>query len=402
VCAAHESAGSVIRLAFKDSANSSRVLTRALNLEGTGWGPDDKEPSISLITTTGLPEVFVVFELSGFKVLLYRQNQYLKITRFRRAGSQGDTRTLDVESERFTWIGAEHVARRGTAKVHIFYRNNRTKQVRQRIYDVQADALVGPTYTSQDDAFDQVVPSAGHASGSSKRVVWRHSFTRQNATYFTYRHGRYQTSGEQLIFPYGPAIAPWTTIKNFTAVARNRQRYREDVQTIVITNTLSQTQHFTHEAYFLAPLHLALQLQANGQYTAALDWFRLLYDYAEPLRDRKVYYGLVSEEQLEVDPQRQSDWLLDPLDPHAIAATRRNTYTRYTLLSIVRCLLDYADAEFARDTSESVPRARTLYMTALELLGGQELKAEPAQRRRHHRGTGGRSARSAGAPRGLV
>ena len=80
-------------------ANSNRVLTRALNLEGTGWDPGDREPSMSLITTTGIPKVFAVFELSGFKVLLYRQNQYLKVTRFRRVGNQGDTRTLDVEAE---------------------------------------------------------------------------------------------------------------------------------------------------------------------------------------------------------------------------------------------------------------------------------------------------------------
>src|SRR5262249_36483420 len=59
-----------------------------------------------------------------------------------------------------------------------------------------------------------------------------------------------------------------------------------------------------------------------------------------------------------------------------IAESRQNTYTRFTLLSLVRCLLEYADAEFTRDSAESLPRARTLYMTALELLESIELRQQ--------------------------
>ena len=59
--------------------------------------------------------------------------------------------------------------------------------------------------------------------------------------------------------------------------------------------------------------------------------------------------------------------------PSAIAATRANSYTRFTQLSIIQCLLDYADTEFARDSAESVARARTLYLTALELLDSGNL-----------------------------
>ena len=78
----------------------------------------------------------------------------------------------------------------------------------------------------------------------------------------------------------------------------------------------------------------------------ALDWFRSIYDYERPLNSRKIYYGLEMEETLEEGFQRLPDWLLDPINPHAIAGTRPNTYTRFTLLSIIRCLLDYADQEF--------------------------------------------------------
>lgn len=139
-------------------------------------------------------------------------------------------------------------------------------------------------------------------------------------------------------------------------------------------NGFSPDTIYLEEAFYFFPVYLALQLQSSGQYIAALDWFRTVYDYKAPLSDRKIYYGLKLEEQYDESTDRASDWLLDPLNPHEIAATRQNTYTRFTLLSIIRCLLDYADAEYTRDTAESVPRARTLYTTALELLDSNELK----------------------------
>ncbi|OWY64947.1 hypothetical protein B7486_44575 [cyanobacterium TDX16] len=132
---------------------------------------------------------------------------------------------------------------------------------------------------------------------------------------------------------------------------------------------------YLEEAYYFVPIHLALALQRNGEYTAALDWFRIVYDYTFLHESkRKIYYGLVKEEVLLDIYKRKPDWLLDPLNPHAIAAERRNTYTRFTLLSIIRCLLDYADAEFTTDTAESNARARQLYLNALDLLDTKELK----------------------------
>jgi hypothetical protein len=131
---------------------------------------------------------------------------------------------------------------------------------------------------------------------------------------------------------------------------------------------------YLEEAYYFVPVQLALKLQSRGQYTAALDLFRSAYDYTKPEGERKIYPGLWLEESLDTTFRRAEEWLLDPLNPHAIAATRRNTYTRYTILSIIRCFLEFADAEFTRDTTESVARARALYMTALDLLDTPELK----------------------------
>jgi hypothetical protein len=132
---------------------------------------------------------------------------------------------------------------------------------------------------------------------------------------------------------------------------------------------------YIQEAYYYVPIYLALQLQKRGQYLASLDWFRTVYYWgASSQTQRKIYYGLVRESSAELTFQRNDDWLLDPLNPHNIAETRRNTYTRFTLISIAQCLLDYANAEFTKDTSESVPRARELYRTALDLLKEDDLK----------------------------
>ncbi|MEM7584429.1 MAG: neuraminidase-like domain-containing protein [Acidobacteriota bacterium] len=126
---------------------------------------------------------------------------------------------------------------------------------------------------------------------------------------------------------------------------------------------------YLEEAYFLVPMHLALELQSRGHYTAALDWIRSVYDFSMPAGQRKIYYGLHDPEHGGMAPyERTEDWLIDPLDPHRIAAARTGVTTRFTLLALVRCLLAYADAEFTRDTSESVARARLLYLTALEIL----------------------------------
>ena len=140
---------------------------------------------------------------------------------------------------------------------------------------------------------------------------------------------------------------------------------------------------YLEEAFYDLPLAIALGLQQSHDYAHALDWFRLLYDYSQPQAARKVFFGLVLDEQgadqsAAADPasyaRRLLDWVRDPLDPHATAALRPHSYTRGTLQLLVRCLLDYADTEFTQDTAESLERARILYQTAHDLLGEPVLR----------------------------
>jgi hypothetical protein len=135
---------------------------------------------------------------------------------------------------------------------------------------------------------------------------------------------------------------------------------------------------YQEEAFYFLPVYIALQLQRTGFYQEAADWFRTVYDFNRPPAERKIYYGLVEEENLGPGLERISDWLGDPLNPHAIASTRTNTYTRFTLLSIIRLLIDHANTEFTRYAPESLHRARTLYQTALGLLKSPGLTTDPA------------------------
>jgi hypothetical protein len=142
------------------------------------------------------------------------------------------------------------------------------------------------------------------------------------------------------------------------------------------TNPHLGISNFVKEIFYFVPVTLALQLQKSGQYLAALNWFRSVYAHDLKGDERKIYRGLALETPANVPPNYTptSDWLLAGLNPHEIVTKRPNAYTCFTLMALIRCLLDFADAEFTRCTSESLPRARALYVTALDLLRQPELQ----------------------------
>jgi hypothetical protein len=221
---------------------------------------------------------------------------------------------------------------------------------------------------------EQIVPNTGLALTSN---LWAYSVNKGRVgvyrTTFTFPANNALTEGG------GVRLAPYVTgpFEIADRLAENALQERRFVLDSIFDGNFDGPQSnldYLEEAYYFVPIHLALQLQSRGQYIAALDLFRTVYDYSRSDELRKIYPGLRFEEFLSTNLTRADDWLRDPLNPHAIAATRKNTYTRFTVLSIIRCLLEFADSEFTRDTSESVARARTLYTTALELLEAPELK----------------------------
>lgn len=152
---------------------------------------------------------------------------------------------------------------------------------------------------------------------------------------------------------------------------------RMDIQTMYAANkdVPASILVYLKEAYNLLPIYLGYGLQRNQEYEQALLYYRQVFDYLQPKGMQKIDFGLRLEELLFLD-YSLTDELLNDFNAHAIAATRRNTFTRQILLLIIRCLIDYADSLFARDNVSDNAQARELYAQALTLLDVKELKPE--------------------------
>jgi hypothetical protein len=143
----------------------------------------------------------------------------------------------------------------------------------------------------------------------------------------------------------------------------------------------NQPPNYIQEIFYGVPLQLAWQLQKSGAYLTALDWYQTVFAYNLPLDKRKIYYGLERETNVAPILHRSGHWLSnrEQLNPHIIADSRTgsNPHTRFTLMSLSRCLMEFADSEFTRDTAESLARARELYLTAQRLLLSPDLDTPP-------------------------
>ena len=124
-------------------------------------------------------------------------------------------------------------------------------------------------------------------------------------------------------------------------------------------------------AYYL-PIQIGLVLQRAGDYITALDWFGRVYDFRKGELNQ-VVANLFARRNTSASYQRYDNWLQDPLNPHLIAETRADADQKFILISIIKCLIEYAESEFTADTSESLARARELYLTAERLLNNDLL-----------------------------
>lgn len=231
------------------------------------------------------------------------------------------------------------------------------------------------SYFPTPSSLVKVVPNYGAATPAEGQIVYLAKTGMMTATYCSPVGS---ASGSILGFNHPILVLPALPNNEPIRVAmpgQSQTLQAEQEQQLFQANHLASLsiRSLLEEAYYLVPIYIALRLQDSGEYRAALDWFRTVYDYTLPQEQRKIYYGLKQEESLTDLYNRPENWEVDPLDPHAVARTRRETYTRFTALSIARCLQQYADAEFTLDTSESVPRARELYTRELELLASTGL-----------------------------
>lgn len=198
--------------------------------------------------------------------------------------------------------------------------------------------------------------------------------------------------GSAVVFALAPEIGVTVQIEsgdcvdNFALRAYNIKSHMQanlntpqgnPIGSLYRTNTIKE---ILYEAYYFVPMLIALDQQQRGEYPTALSWYRSVYDYTNNLTtNRKIFYGLVLEQAITNVFDRPADWLLDPLNPHLIAQTRTNAYTKYTLMNIIQCMTSYGDREFTIDTIETVPNARKLYSEVLDLLKVSELNVKPSQ-----------------------
>lgn len=135
------------------------------------------------------------------------------------------------------------------------------------------------------------------------------------------------------------------------------------------------TRNYLYEYFHGVIITIAIRLQRAGFYQEALEWFKNIYDFNAPYNERIIDHLLFlnSANSVSSNFTRSENWLSDPLDPHGIAKGRKDSYTSYVVQQIIRCLVEYADAEFTIDNVESNEHARRLYEKALELFNTTEL-----------------------------
>ena len=269
--------------------------------------------------------------------------------------------------------------------VHVTYLQNNAGEI---VLSVHREAM---TVSSFERNIVSLAPRYNFSSWDSANAVTVYNDTMLAGVQFTQPSGSLNLSGEN-IFSLAPekrvavAIESGECIDNYDLRTANIKEHLKanlnapqgsPIGRYYRTSTVKEV---LYEAYYFVPMLLALDQQQRGDYPTALNWFRSVYDYTNDIRTkRKVFYGLVLEQNIANAFNRPADWLLDPLNPHLVAQTRTNAYTKYTLMNIIQCMLAYGDREFTIDTIETVPNARKLYSEALELLKVNELNVKPSQ-----------------------
>lgn len=130
---------------------------------------------------------------------------------------------------------------------------------------------------------------------------------------------------------------------------------------------------YFEEYYFYIPLVVADFFNLNRFFKDADLWLQLLYNPFLPIDERIIYQGLKNGRDSGYNYRISIAWQLDPFNPFAIASTRLGALLRHTIHRYVEDLLDWADAEFSRDTSESINRARELFEIAQDILQKKDI-----------------------------
>lgn len=277
-------------------------------------------------------------------------------------------------------------------EVFLIYRDNSpsTKTARYALID-----RLGNTATFQAPTLpERIAINCGAGASSSLHACW-YAIDGTNANkIYRATHCQVSVSNELIqitdLLPAAPALKGPFQITDVLSEDELQQRAQEIDQAFAENQgSPLSVLNYLEEAYYFVPLQLMTQLQRSGEYITCLDWLRTVYDYTRPLSKAMIYVGMRPHIQAQQRYQRFMDLLQDPLDAYRLASTRPVALVRFALQNGISCFLDYADSEFSRDTSESVPRARNLYINASRLLDilkqikKQEDKGQRLRRQRH-------------------
>ncbi len=360
--------------------NSQGIHSRHFNPEGTDWAD---APWKTIHSGAGISEIHGIcrvankYQLSA-KTTEDAYNGFLRLYNFN--SSENHINTTNI-------VNADFIGAAIYYPVTIFYFYKRSGNLFYRSIKIATTNQV-----SAEIAAPAGIADLGVSNGMSKEIVQVGNVI-LNMPKDGFRLAYKNTSGQQgyyqafftpdtnnkLAHYYPAQVLPYN-VSWFDLTPSTMNGRKQGIANAFEQNSAAPRHvlNYLWESYYFFPHYLSKQLERSHQYPPALDYLRLVYDYSLPISDRKIFFGLQLESSLPLSYERPADWLSDALNPHDIAATRQQTYTRYTLLTLVRCFLQAADAEFTRDTAESLATARTYYAAALELLDSPELQPRQA------------------------
>jgi hypothetical protein len=176
-------------------------------------------------------------------------------------------------------------------------------------------------------------------------------------------------------FVYTGGGAP-ATITYFAPSSSQQATNRENLLAYCTQACTLPDKNTPMEVFWVVPMLFGQLLAQQGQYTDALSWYELAFPFTDPANLRSIYAEVNGEvDQALVRPTYGDNiWTLAPgglLDPFAFADPSRRTapFLRATLLTLIECLVEYADAQYTAETDESLALARQLYLQAHRLTG---------------------------------
>ncbi|MEL7407666.1 MAG: hypothetical protein AAFN00_11970, partial [Cyanobacteria bacterium J06558_2] len=355
--------------------DDSDIFVKHLDDDANGWSAEDEQHfnlSFNNETINNSYRILSSFKERNFSVIISKivDDNYDFLVAFENATSKLPLLRIVGTREGDRYIGA---IQENDGLIKLFTRDNSNGLV--YIYQMTwSSGVIGNT-ALRKDLFD-VVPRSFEYQYQEKYFIGGYSGDNYaNYALTSYDENTYSLVAYLNLYQLRKEIFSLANIDRENKYIRVAYYLAYNVINKKIPILPTSNLQYLDEAYYFLPLVIAQKFQQNNQYDLALDWYRTLYDYEN---NQPVFYfdGLEANTSEDNNLRRADDWFRDPLNPHAIAATRKGTYLRYTLFSIIGCLLQYADAEFTIDTAQSLAKARTLYNTALELLSTDELQPE--------------------------